>query len=140
MNRLCALIFLGLMIGTGHAQPAGDYFIRSQTKTGEFNGYQQILTRKKDGYYSATYCRRQFWVRKLTVLWTETEASAGHKLYVERASIGKRTLICKDPNLQVNLNDIGLSEEEITFLRTQNTSHAMKPSRMKIISKAFHGK
>jgi hypothetical protein len=116
-----------------------DFYIRSQSENGKFTGYHQILTAPEDGYFPAVYCNRTFWVRSLTVLWTETEADAGRKLVVEQDSSEDRRVFCEDPNRQVTLEDIGVSEAEAIRLRRRGPALRIQPSRMNIISEAFKG-
>ncbi|MEJ8476787.1 hypothetical protein [Roseibium algae] len=116
-----------------------DFYIRSQLDTGKFNGYHQILTEPKEGYVQAIYCDKTFWVRKLTVLWTEDEAKAGRKLVVEENKKDNRKVFCEDPNRQVTLESIGMSDKEITQLREARSGQDVRPSRMNVISDAFKG-
>ncbi|WP_417668612.1 hypothetical protein [Roseibium sp.] len=118
----------------------GDFYIRSQSQTGNFSGHHQLLTEAKPGYLPAVYCDRAFWVRKSTVLWTENEANAGRKLVIEVNKLNSREVVCKDPDRHVKLETLGLEKREIDQLRGQGGEAYTTRGRLGHISKAFTNK
>ncbi|WP_417683800.1 hypothetical protein [Roseibium sp.] len=115
----------------------GDYYIRSQSQNGNFIGYHRLLTRPEPGYVEASYCNRQFWVRKTTVLWTEKEVKAGRNLVIEVNAESARKVICQNPNKYVTLDTIGLDKREIERLRGVGAGVKTTRGRLNHISEAF---
>lgn len=114
-----------------------EYYIRSEKRDGDFNGYQQLKSRKAPGFVRVTYCDRTFWVRPATVLWTETEAEAGRKLTVEESWFNSTEVLCYAPEQQVGVKDLGLNPAELKQLRANNSPLNMKSSRIHVIRDAF---
>ncbi|MBO0347320.1 hypothetical protein J0X15_18975 [Roseibium sp. CAU 1637] len=120
-------------------QAPRDFYIRSELSNGTFNGYHQISKRSKPGFVKVTYCDQAFWVRPSTVLWTETEASAGRNLIVERNRQDDREVLCQSPQLQVTIEDLDIKKAELDEMRSRNSPVNLRPNRMRVISEAFKG-
>ena len=134
-----ALLCILPILMTAAPAAAEDIYIRSEDGTGRFNGSHLLLTKPKTGYQEVTYCNRPFWVRKLTVLWTEREAAAGRKLFIEEDRGNNRQVLCSDPDKQVTLDDMGLKDAELKSLRARSEPLNMQQNRMNVISEAFKG-
>ncbi|MFD1694212.1 hypothetical protein [Roseibium aestuarii] len=137
----CAALILAAPPAPANETPQidSDFYIRSENSNGSFNGYQQISQTKRPGFVKVSYCGETYWVRPATVLWTETEAEAGRTLTVERNEASDRAIVCQSPQLQVKLEDLGLSKGELAEIRRNNSGVNMKASRMRVIRDAFQG-
>ncbi|GAB4514977.1 MAG: hypothetical protein Tsb0019_13330 [Roseibium sp.] len=126
----------GMTLATG-AFAQSDFYIRSQYSDGSFTGFHEILTQPKEGYHSARYCDRTFWVSSNTVIWTEDEAAAGRKLILEENIDSDRKVVCADYAAFATLDDLGLKRKEIEQIRRRHEPADMKSSRIRTISEAF---
>jgi hypothetical protein len=131
-----ALTGAGITLATG-ALAQSDFYIRSQYTDGSFTGSHEILTKPKEGYHSARYCDRTFWVSSNTVIWTEEEAAAGRKLILEENIGPDRRIVCADYAAFATLEDLGLKRREVEQIRRKADPLDMKSSRIRTISEAF---
>ncbi len=114
-----------------------DLYMRSEHSHGEFQGAQQILTEPRDGFYKVSYCGRNYWVRGVTVLWTEREAKAGRRIVIEDDSGDGRVIICDHADQYVKIEDLELADWERDLINKGEDPITTKPSRLRIIRDAF---
>lgn len=89
----------------------GDTYIISRDAYHGFRASHRIYTRMSEGLVEVSYCNRSYWVRYATVAWTQLEVDRGYELRVEfNRGKGWRP-ICAHPEEQVNLADLGISED-----------------------------
>jgi len=138
VSRLVFAALIGAGITLAHdASAQSDFYIRSQYSDGGFTGFHEILTEPKEGYHSARYCDRTFWVSSSTVIWTEEEAAAGRKLVLEENIGPDRRIVCADYAAFATLEDLGLKKREVEQIRRKSEPLDMKSSRIRTIRDAF---
>lgn len=95
-----------------------DYFLISRDREGNFVGSHKIFDEQGPDMREVRYCGRTYWVRPVTVAWTEVEVDNANKVRVEfNKGLGWRP-ICDEPEKQVTLRDLGIDENARTVLRT----------------------
>ncbi|WP_417683801.1 hypothetical protein [Roseibium sp.] len=96
----------------------GDFYLISRGVGGDFIGSHKIYQRRSDGMAKVTYCGREYWVRPVTVAWTEIEVENRNQVRVE-FNFGKGWRpICNSPEKQVTLRDLGVTQEARIVLGT----------------------
>ena len=114
-----------------------DFFLISRNIDGGFIGSHKIFRRHSAGLRKVTYCDRDYWVRPVTVAWTEVEVENKHLVRIEY-NIGKGWRpICERPEEQVTLKDLGVAVDARTVLYT-NGRELDSINRFSAIRDSFH--
>ncbi|MBO0347321.1 hypothetical protein [Roseibium limicola] len=122
-------------LASEQTKPA-DYFLISRDYNGGFLGSHKIFSEAGPDMREVTYCGRSYWVRVVTVAWTEVEVENNHRVRVEYSKgLGWRP-ICNDPDKQVTLTDIGIDENARYVLRT-NARYLASTNRFSAIRDSF---
>jgi hypothetical protein len=96
-----------------------DYYMISRGDDGLFLGSHKIFLRAADGLTQVKYCGRSYWVRPVTVAWTQVEMDNAHEVRVEfNRGKGWRP-ICERPTDYVTLEDLGVSMDPYIVVRTE---------------------
>lgn len=102
----------------GEAAHDPDYFLISRDRYGNFLGSHKIFAKSGPEMHRVAYCGQTYWVRSVTVAWTEVEVEKENLVRVEfNKGFGWRP-ICDQPEKQVTLADIGIEENARYVLRT----------------------
>ncbi|WP_417668611.1 hypothetical protein [Roseibium sp.] len=119
-----ALKALGLCLAISSTQASaafmmpGDFYLISRGSDGLFVGSHKIYQRMSEGLRKVSYCGRSYWVRPVTVAWTEVEVENRNEVRVE-FNYGKGWRpICERPERQVTLTDLGITQSARIVLRT----------------------
>ncbi|MEP3047824.1 MAG: hypothetical protein ABJL55_18785 [Roseibium sp.] len=113
MRRL-RFIFLILLFSTGVAvadglPSLGDFYLISRDKFGFFTGSHKLFEKHSSGLIEVSYCNRIYYVRRNTVAWVHVENDRGNLVQIEfNFGRGWRP-ICRNPQSQVTLSDLGIS-------------------------------
>ncbi len=115
----------------------GDIYLISRGRDGNFAGSHKVFQRESDGLRSVSYCGRNYWVRPVTVAWTQVEVENRHEVRVE-FNFGKGWRpICDHPDRQVTLRDIGVTQDPRVVLHT-NGRDLDSVNRFSAIRDSFH--
>ncbi|GAA0781073.1 hypothetical protein E1180_20505 [Roseibium denhamense] len=114
-NALVAALMLFGLSFTSYAHAGGmfngDIYMISRDLNETFRGSHKIYQRKAKGLIEVQYCGRSYWVRYATVAWTQLEVEQRFVVRVE-SNWGKGWRpICANPEQQVNLARLGISED-----------------------------
>jgi hypothetical protein len=96
----------------------GDFYLISRGADGMFTGSHQIFQRRSEGLRKVNYCGRSYWVRPVTVAWTQIEVENRKEVRVEFYKGKGWRPICDKPEQQVHLRDIGVVEDARFVLYT----------------------
>jgi len=115
----------------------GDFFMISRNSEGTFSGAHKIYAKKAEGLRRVTYCRREYWVRPITVAWTEVEVDNKRIVRVENNRGKGWRPVCENPEQQVTLADLGidLDARQMLLLGEENYSRG---ARFKKILSSFN--
>ncbi|WP_417683802.1 hypothetical protein [Roseibium sp.] len=136
-----AAITVSMLLGSAHAGGSsipkpGDFYMIARDSAGEFAGSHKIFHRQSSGLYKVRYCQREYWVRAHTIAWTQVEVENNRRVKVEfNFGKGWRPL-CENPERQVTLADIGLTEDARMIL-SQSEAQVGALSRFSAISNSF---
>ncbi|WP_209003742.1 hypothetical protein [Labrenzia sp. CE80] len=96
----------------------GDFYLISRGDDGLFAGSHKIFQRESSGLRRVSYCGRNYWVRPVTVAWTQVEVENRKEVRVE-FNMGKGWRpICEKPEKQVTLKDLGVTQDARVVLST----------------------
>jgi len=116
-----------------------DVYMISRNDNGLFHGSHKIFRRESEGLHKVEYCGRSYWVRPVTVAWTELEKEYKREVRIEfNWGKGWRP-VCDRPTEYVTLADLGV-DQEARFVVGSNGSDIKRASRFDEISKAFKQK
>ncbi|MEP0236171.1 hypothetical protein [Roseibium sp.] len=114
----------------------GDFYLISRGDDGLFAGSHKIFQRQSNGLRRVTYCGRDYWVRPVTVAWTQVEVENRMEVRVE-FNMGKGWRpICEKPEQQVTLKDLGVTQDARVVLQT-NGRDLDGINRFSAISESF---
>ncbi|SHM68462.1 hypothetical protein [Roseibium suaedae] len=89
----------------------GDFYLISRDGNGQFLGSHKIFDKNSEGMRQVAYCGRTYWIRPVTVAWTEVEVENENIVRVEY-NFGKGWRpICNEPEKQVTLRDLGIEKD-----------------------------
>ena len=89
----------------------GDFYLISRDGNGQFLGSHKIFDKNAEGMRQVSYCGRSYWIRPVTVAWTEVEVENKNTVRVEY-NIGRGWRpICSEPEKQVTLRDLGIEKD-----------------------------
>lgn len=92
----------------GSIPQPGDFYFMSRSDTGEFRGGHRLYLEHVPGLRKVRYCQRDYYVHSHSVAWTQAESELGHIVQIE-FNFGKGWRpICKKPQDQVTLADLGI--------------------------------
>ncbi|MTH96884.1 hypothetical protein [Roseibium sp. RKSG952] len=117
--------------------PDGDYYIRSETPDGVFNGVHQLMPGPKPGYVRVVYCDHIFWIRGATVIWSERESAAGQLITIENNNGGRREIFCLPDPAALQPENLGLDQNEIDRIRADQSSSGDMRDRLRSIRDGF---
>lgn len=134
------LALLGASASAGDMPVPGDFFLISRQTDGTFSASHKVLDKPGQGYVSATYCGRTYWVRPTTVAWTHMEAENRRKVALEyNAGKGWRPL-CEDAQEQVRLVDLGIQADDFIVANGGSYEQPKLENRFQHISNGFKSK
>ncbi len=120
-----ALLFLGGTLTlpatttAGTLPQHGDFYLISRDRGGQFVGSHKLFLEDAQGLSKVTYCDRDYFVRSFTVAWTQVESERGHTVQLEfNFGRGWRP-ICREPEQQVTLDDLGIAISPQELLQIQ---------------------
>lgn len=130
-------LFTAPQVFAGSDVPAlGDTYIISRDDNRVFRGSHRIYSRKSDGLVEVQYCGQSYWVRYATVAWTQLEVEQQFVVRVEfNRGKGWRP-ICNNPDKQVTLSGLGVSEDPRIVIQNDGVA-TDKVNRFAAISKSF---
>ncbi|MEJ8476788.1 hypothetical protein [Roseibium algae] len=116
-----AAICFGLLTGSASSSALmtpGDFYLISREQNGVFTGSHKIFQRQSEGMHQVIYCGRSYWIRPVSVAWTQVEVENRREVRVE-FNFGKGWRpICDKPERQVTLHDIGIDQDARIVLYT----------------------
>jgi hypothetical protein len=113
-----------------------DYFMISRGDDGLFIGSHKIFMREAEGLKLVKYCGRSYWIRPVTVAWTQIEVENDHEVRVEfNRGKGWRP-ICERPTDYVTLADLGVTLEPRLVVRS-NGDEVLRVNRFHAVSESF---
>ncbi|WP_439527468.1 hypothetical protein [Pannonibacter sp.] len=135
------LAIFGQAVWADELPVEGDYFLIARQNDGSFSGSHKVLDKPGEGYVEATYCGRVFWVRPLTVAWTQMEVSEYRRRVALEFNAGRGWLpLCREAHKEVQLADLGITEEDFVVANGGDYSRPSTESRFKAISDRFNTK
>ncbi|ADZ70737.1 hypothetical protein [Polymorphum gilvum] len=136
---LAALLLLALASDRAWSQSLpnpGDFFLIARLPDGKFHASHKVLSEAHADFREVRYCGRSFWVRPLTVAWTQVEAQNNREVTLE-FNEGRGWLpICANPEKQVTLADIGIIGDPFDILRLGETT-VQSENRFSAIRRSF---
>lgn len=111
------LIMATLTFGTTSAMADEEYYMISRYVDGVFYASHKLYLEESDGLYEVDFCGRQYWTRAQTVAWLKWETENGRQVNLEYNSGNGWRRICKEPQNQINLADLGISIDYATVMR-----------------------
>ena len=131
-----SLAVTGSLAHAGNTSDSIDYFMISRGDDGMFIGSHKIFLRQADGLTLVQYCGRDYWVRPVTVAWTQVEMENAHEVRVEfNRGKGWRP-ICERPTDYVTLEDLGVSVDPYLVVRSEG-DEITRVNKFQAVSKAF---
>ena len=113
-----------------------DYFLISRGDDGLFQGSHKIFQREAEGMKQVKYCGRSYWVRPVTVAWTQIEMENSREVRVEfNRGKGWRP-ICERPTDYVTLADLGVDMDPRVMIYTRGEGFSLA-NRFNAVSAAF---
>lgn len=110
-----------------------DFFMISRGGDGMFVGSHKIFLREADGLTKVKYCGRSYWVRPVTVAWTQLELENSHEVRVEfNRGKGWRP-ICERPTDYVTLQDLGVKTDPYFVFHFQE-DEVVRVNKFKAVS------
>lgn len=136
MMMAAAFAVTGSLAHAGNATGSIDYFMISRGDDGMFLGSHKIFLREADGLTQVQYCGRSYWVRPVTVAWTQLEMENSHEVRVEfNRGKGWRP-ICERPTDYVTLEDIGVTVDPYIVVLSEG-SEITRVNKFQAVSKSF---
>lgn len=133
---LAALVCVGGAAKADAIPQPGDFYLISRDRGGFFVGSHKLFQDYSRGLKQVAYCQRDYFVRSHSVAWTQVEAERGHTVRIEY-NFGKGWRpICDNPEQQVTLEDIGISESARDVLAEKDESEQSQ-SRLSAIGAMF---
>jgi len=113
-----------------------DYYMISRGDDGMFVGSHKIFLRQADGLTLVQYCGRNYWVRPVTVAWTQVEMDNAREVRVEfNRGKGWRP-ICERPTDYVTLEDLGVKLDPYIVVRSEG-DEITRVNKWSAVSKSF---
>lgn len=140
MTKLAKIAALLLLLSCPQAATAldipepGDFFMISRNTEGTFSGAHKIYAKESEGLRLVTYCRRQYWVRPVTVAWTEVEVDNKRIVRVEHNRGKGWRPVCENPEQQVTLADLGIDLDARQMLMLGDENYRRGARFKKILS------
>lgn len=120
----------------GNTSDPIDYFMISRADDGMFIGSHKIFLEEAEGLSLVQYCGRQYWVRPVTVAWTQLEMENAHEVRVEfNRGKGWRP-ICERPTDYVTLEDLGVDIDPYVVVYSQGEV-VNRVNKFQAVSKSF---
>lgn len=139
---LRSILIAATLAATGGLAHAGseagsiDYYMISRGDDGMFLGSHKIFLRQADGLALVQYCGRNYWVRPVTVAWTQVEMDNAHEVRVEfNRGKGWRP-ICERPTDYVTLKDLGVAVDPYLVVRSEG-DEITRANKWQAVSKSF---
>jgi hypothetical protein len=134
----------------GDIPATGDTYIISRDDGRTFRGSHRIYNRASEGLVEVKYCGRSYWVRYATVAWTQLEVEQQYVVRVEYNRGKGWRPICNNPDKQVTLHGLGVSEDARVVMQNDGVatdkinrfaaiSESFSPSAGEDTTKSFHG-
>lgn len=122
----------------GLPQP-GDFYFMSRNSKGSFVGSHKLYLEYSKGMQKVQYCDRAYYVSSMSVAWTHAETKRGNTVQIEY-NFGKGWRpICRKPQDQVTLSDIGIDMLPEEFLAQRKTATPVETRFSKISGVFNHG-
>lgn len=136
-----AALGFGLMGAAASAAPQignGDIYMISRDYNGQFIGSHKIFDKRSDGMRQVSYCGRSYWIRPVTVAWTQVEVENNNIVRVEHNFGRGWRPICSEPEKQVSLQDLGIKQDAryVLYSNGEDLDDSQK-HRFTAIRKAF---
>lgn len=117
----------------------GDFYLISRNDSGVFVGSHKLFRDQSKGLTKVSYCRRSYFVRSHSVAWSLLEAERGNTVRIEYNFGRGWRPICENPERQVTLKDIGVSESAREVLAAEAPPSGAR-SRVSAIGAMFQPK
>ncbi|CTQ53489.1 hypothetical protein LP7551_02012 [Roseibium album] len=143
MNKYAFALIVSLFAGNtalADASPkSGDIFLISRDTHGVFAGSHKLFQEDSYALTQVTYCSKKYYVRRQTVAWTQLEAERGNVVRIEYNFGRGWRPICANPETQVSLKDLGISENAEEVVASTDDNELTPQNFLSAISSVFTG-
>ncbi|SDU10458.1 hypothetical protein SAMN05428979_1645 [Stappia sp. ES.058] len=117
---------------------AGEFHMISRQSDGTFVSSHRVFDRNSASLHEIALCGRAYFARAATVAWMNYEAEEGRDVGLEFNGGNGWFRVCENPDRQVKLADIGVTEDNVTVMRASDEA-TRRRQRFVNIKDAFSG-
>lgn len=117
---------------------AGEFHMISRQSDGTFVSSHRVFSRESASLHEIALCGRSYFARAATVAWMNYEAEEGRDVGLEFNGGNGWFRVCENPDRQVKLADIGVTEDNVTVMRASDEA-TQRRQRFVNIKEAFAG-
>ena len=117
---------------------AGEFHMISRQSDGTFVSSHRVFDRNSASLHEIALCGRSYFARAATVAWMNYEAEEGRDVGLEFNGGKGWFRVCENPDKQVKLADIGVTEDNVTVMRASDEA-TRRRQRFVNIKEAFAG-
>ena len=134
---LTSVVMASGSVSAGGRMPENtDTFMVSRDANEKFLGSHRVFDRETTGLVNVEYCGRSYWVRPVTVAWTQLESEANRQVRIEwNWGKGWRPM-CDNAEQEVTLEEIGIHLDADAVVASQGRIIG-QANRFSAILKAF---
>ncbi|MCK7611474.1 hypothetical protein [Roseibium sediminicola] len=133
---LAAIVCMGGAAKADAIPQPGDFYLISRDRSGIFVGSHKLFLDYSRGLKQVAYCQRDYFVRGHSVAWTQIETERGNTVRIEYNFGRGWRPICDNPERQVTLEDIGITDTPRDVLASEDESEKAR-GRLSAIGAMF---